>query len=94
MPDLSDKRPELKRPDQRRYSVALRAVDRTVGSVAREADLSERYVFQALGGRCPLSDRMIAALRHAVGEDGWRYACGLTDVLPCPPAAEGEAARR
>jgi lambda repressor-like predicted transcriptional regulator len=81
------------KPDQRRYRVALHALGRTVASVAREAGVSERYVYQALQGRCPLSPRMGAALRQAVGEEGWRYACGLSDVLPCPAAAGKEAAR-
>lgn len=72
------------RPDRRRYAAALHVAGGTIRGVAKAAGLAERYVHDALAGQCSLSERMAEALRLGVGDDGWRYACGLTDTLPCP----------
>lgn len=61
----------------------------TQRAIARNAGVSIRHLFYVLDGKRPLSRKVAAALRDALGDEGWRWATGqigtLTDV---PPASE------
>lgn len=87
-------RNETPRPNARRTRAALQVAGRSVADVAREAGISTRYMYDVIDGLRPPSARAAAALQGALGSDGWRYALGQTDTLPCPAPTAKRCATR
>lgn len=65
----------------RRFKSALSLKGRTLCEVAKTSGRSLRHVLYVLEGKRPGSDRVYQALRSAVGESGWTFATGQTDLL-------------
>ena len=72
-----------------RCAVALKLRGTTHRAVAREAGVTIRHLHYVLDGQRPLSRKVAAALRDALGPAGWAFCTGQTDTLAdVAPTAE------
>jgi len=65
----------------RRFRASLDLRGASVESVARQASVSSRHVWHVLTERRRGSVALLAVIRKVLGEDGWAFATGETDVL-------------
>lgn len=63
-----------------------------IEGMARTCEVSPRHLWYVITGHRRPSGELLAKLRALLGEPGWAYATGATNVLESdtPPAAEAQ----
>lgn len=65
----------------RRLRAALDLRGGSVEAIARDANRSSRHVWFCLNRQRRPSDRLLGIIRAALGEAGWSFATGQTNLL-------------
>ena len=66
-----------------RYAAALTTAGETIAGMARRGKIARRTLHAVLAGDSSMSEHVEKLLRSAVGPQGWAYAMGESDLLPC-----------
>ena len=69
------------RIDYRRFRAALDLRRVSVEALARQAQRSSRHLWNVVTGRRRGSAELLAVIRQALGDEGYRFAIGETDTL-------------
>jgi transcriptional regulator with XRE-family HTH domain len=72
---------EGSRLNYRRFRAALDLRRISVEALARQAQRSSRHLWNVVTGRRRGSAELLAVIRQALGDDGYRFAIGETDML-------------
>ena len=83
--------PQKGQVDKSRCAVGLKLRSVTHQAVASAAGITIRHLHYVLAGKRPLSRRVAAALRHALGSNGWDFVTHQTDTL-CDERFAGDEA--
>lgn len=65
----------------RRFRAALDLRSVSLEDLARQAKRSSRHLWNVVTGRRRGSAELLAVIRQALGDDGYRFAIGETDTL-------------
>jgi hypothetical protein len=85
---------KLIRPSFHLTKAALAAQRRPLQQFFRELTCCPRHARLVLLGQRQGSVKLLAAMRRALGEPGWAYATGATEVLrAAAPTAEAQPCR-
>ena len=67
--------------NKRRVRATLNLRGLTVERLARSAKVSTRHLWFVVTNERPGGAELLAAIRRELGEEGWAFATGATDIL-------------